>query len=105
MDLINKVALITGAGSGIGRQIALTYSQSGGAVGIADLNSDAANQTAQDIIKAGGEAMPLVMDVTDEQQVEQGTQDLVNHYGKIDVLVSNAGIQHIDPIISLDYAN
>jgi len=105
MDLSNKVALITGAGSGIGRQIALTYSQSGAAVGVADLNIDSATQTAQDILTAGGQAIPLTMDVTDEQQVEQGTQELVNKFGKIDVLVSNAGIQHINPIISLEYAN
>ena len=105
MDLNNKVALITGAGSGIGRQIALTYSQSGAAVGIADLNIDSANLTALDIVKAGGKAMPMAMDVTDEQQVEQGTEELVNEYGKIDILVSNAGIQHIDSIISLDYSN
>ena len=105
MNLNNKVALITGAGSGIGRQIALTFSQSGAAIGIADLNIDSATQTAQDITNAGGKAIPLTMDVTDEQQVEGGTQDLVSGFGKIDILVSNAGIQHIDPIISLDYAN
>ncbi len=105
MNLTNKVALITGAGSGIGRQIALTYSESGAAVGVADLNIDTAGQTAKDIIKAGGQAIPLTVDVTDEQQVEQGTQELVNEFGKIDILLSNAGIQHIDPIISLDYSD
>lgn len=105
MNLTNKVALITGAGSGIGRQIAVTFSQAGAAVGVADLNLDSATETALAIIKAGGQALPLTMDVTDEQQVEQGTQDLVNEFGKINILVSNAGIQHIDPIISLDYAN
>ena len=105
MDLKNKVALITGAGSGIGKQIALTFSQAGAAVGVADLNIDSATQTAQAITSAGGKAIPLAMDVTDEQQVEQGTQALVDEYARIDILVSNAGIQHIDPIISLDYAN
>ena len=105
MDLTNKVALITGAGRGIGKQIALTLAESGATVGVADLNIDSATKTADEIINAGGKAMPLAMDVTDEQQVDQGTQTLVDEYGSVDILVSNAGIQHIDPIISLDYAN
>ena len=105
MKLTNKVALITGAGSGIGKQMALTFAHSGAAVGVADLNIDSATQTVNDITNAGGKAMALAMDVTQEQQVDQGTQTLVDNFGRLDVLVSNAGIQHIDPIISLDYAN
>lgn len=105
MNLNNKVALVTGAGSGIGRQIALTFAHSGAAVGVADLNIESASRTAEEIETAGGQALTVPMDVTDEHQVEHGTQALVDQYGQVDVLVSNAGIQHIDPVISLDYAN
>ncbi len=105
MNLENKVALITGAGSGIGRQIALTFANNGAAVGIADLNVENAKQTANEIENNNGQAIAIAMDVTDEQQVDEGTQKLADHYGKIDVLMSNAGLQHIDPIISLEYQN
>lgn len=103
MNLKNKVALITGAGSGIGRQIAITFSQAGAAVGVADLNIETAKQTVTEIASQNGQATAISMDVTDEQQVNQGTQQLVNQYGKIDILMSNAGLQHVNPIISLEY--
>ena len=103
MDLKNKVALITGAGSGIGRQIAMTFAQAGASVGVADLNFESAKQTATEIESQNGQATAIAVDVTDEQQVDQGTQQLVDQYGKIDILMSNAGLQHVDPIISLKY--
>ena len=105
MDLKNKTALITGSGSGIGRQIALTFAQAGANVGVADLRIETAELTASEINNDKGNAIAIAMDVTDEQQVDQGTRELVDKYGKLDVLVSNAGFQHIDPIISLDFSD
>lgn len=103
-DLTGKVALVTGSASGIGRDIAQTYAKAGAAVGIADINMEAAEQTAQEIEQAGGKAIAIAMDVTDEQAVNDGVQKLVDAYGAIDILVSNAGIQIINPIdkMSLD---
>ncbi|MFM7010294.1 MAG: SDR family NAD(P)-dependent oxidoreductase, partial [Betaproteobacteria bacterium] len=69
MSLKGKVALVTGAASGIGRQAALTLAQKGAAVVIADLNQSAADAVATQIIEAGGKAMGVVMDVTDEAAV------------------------------------
>lgn len=97
-DLTGKVALVTGAASGIGRDIAETYAKSGAAVGIADINFDSAQQAAEAIIANGGKALAIEMDVTSEIAVNEGVQKMVDTFGAIDILVSNAGIQIIDPI-------
>lgn len=97
-DLTGKVALVTGSASGIGRDIAETYAKAGAAVGIADINLEAAQKTVEDIEAAGGKALAIVMDVTSESAVNEGVQKLVDTFGAIDILVSNAGIQIIDPI-------
>lgn len=97
-DLTGKVALVTGAASGIGRDIAETYAQAGAAVGIADINFAAAQQTATAIEAHGGQALAIAMDVTSESAVNEGVQKLIDTFGGIDILVSNAGIQIIDPI-------
>lgn len=103
MTTRNKVALITGSATGIGRRIAEAYVEAGLRVGIADINLTAATATAEEIGSAV--ALPLRMDVTKEEEVNTGVDALVQHYGSVDTLVSNAGIQHIDPIIDLDYGN
>ncbi|MDY0273188.1 MAG: SDR family NAD(P)-dependent oxidoreductase, partial [Advenella sp.] len=103
-SLKGKVALVTGAASGLGREIALTYAKAGAAVGIADLNIDGANKVAEEIINAGGKAIGVVMDVTSEEQVNQGVEAVVAEFGSIDILVSNAGIQTIESIDKFDYA-
>ena len=97
-DLTGKVALVTGAASGIGRDIAETYAKAGAAVGIADINLEAAQQTVDAIEAAGGRAVAIAMDVTSETAVNDGVQKLVDTFGGIDILISNAGIQIIDPI-------
>ncbi|MEC5209193.1 3-hydroxybutyrate dehydrogenase [Psychrobacter sp. PL15] len=104
-DLTGKVALITGAAGGIGRDIAETYAQAGAAVGIADINMAAAQQTVDTIEAAGGRALAIVMDVTSEDAVNNGVQKLVDTFGSIDILVSNAGIQLIDPINKMSFDN
>ncbi len=94
-----RVAIVTGAASGIGKEIALRLAAEGGIPVIADLNLDAANATAKEIKalykdkSGGGDSFAVAMNVTDEAQVEKGVTDTMAKYGKIDILVSNAGIQ------------
>jgi len=104
MKLQGKVALVTGAASGIGRAIARTYAHEGARVVIADLRLAAAEEAAQDIVRAGGEALAVAMDVTDEQAVEQGVRDTLSRFAQLDILVSNAGIQIVHPLEEFTYA-
>ena len=92
LTLKDKVALVTGAASGIGKEIAETYARAGAKVAIADLNLDAAKAAAAAIGKAGGSAMGVAMDVTSEQQVNEGCAAVAKAYGPVDILISNAGI-------------
>ena len=104
MKLDGKVALITGAASGIGHQIARRYVEAGGRVAIADLNLDAAKAAAKEL---GGEkdAIAVAMDVTKEDEVNAGVEATVSAFGKIDILVSNAGIQIVHPIEDFPFAD
>ncbi|KJK01035.1 3-hydroxybutyrate dehydrogenase [Pseudomonas sp. 21] len=103
MNALNgKVAVVTGAASGIGKQIALTLAQAGAAVAIADLQQDAAQRVVVEIEAAGGRALAVAMDVTDEQAVDSGIERVVATFGGLDILVSNAGIQIVNPL--QDYA-
>ena len=105
MKLKDKSTIVTGAASGIGKDIALVYAREGAKVAIADLNLDAANATAKEIQAAGGKAMGVAMDVTNEQQVNDGVASVVKTFGSVDVLVSNAGIQIVHPIEEFSYAD
>ena len=100
-----KVAMITGAASGIGHEIALRFAAEGGIPVIADLNLEAANAAADGIRAKGGDAFAVAMDVVDEAAVEKGVADTMAKFGRIDVLVSNAGIQIIKPIVELSLAD
>jgi 3-hydroxybutyrate dehydrogenase len=97
-NLNGKVAVVTGAASGIGKQIALTLSAAGAAIAIADLNQDGANAVAEEIKQAGGKAIGVAMDVTNEEAVNQGIDKVAAEFGSIDILISNAGIQIVNPI-------
>lgn len=103
MVLRDKVALITGAASGIGKEIALEFAKEGAKIVIADLNLDAATVAAQEIESAGGAAMAVAMNVTDEAQVDKGVADAVAAYGGLDILISNAGIQIVHPIVDFPF--
>ncbi len=103
MTLEGKVALVTGAASGIGRRIAEVYAQHGAAVAIADLNLDGASATAREIEAAGGKAIGVKMDVTSEDDVDLGVAEVVRRFGKVDILVSNAGIQIVKPVEEFAY--
>ena len=105
MKLQGKVALVTGAASGIGKAIAQRYAIEGAAVVIADMNSDAANAAAADIKSAGGDALGVAMDVTSEDAVNAGVAATVAAYGRVDILVSNAGIQIVHPLEEFTYAD
>ena len=104
MRLKDKVAIITGAASGIGREIAFAYAREGAKVAIADLNQAAADKTAAEIKGKGGNAIGVAMDVTNEAQVDAGVETTAKALGGIDVLVSNAGIQIVKPVVEFPYA-
>lgn len=105
MKLQNKVAIITGAGSGIGKEIALTFAKEGAKIVVADLDKKTAEETVQEIADIGGTAMSVLMDVTKEDQVDAGVKSVCDKFGGVDILVSNAGIQHIDPIDKLSFSD
>jgi len=104
MRLKDKSAIITGAASGIGKDIAFGFAREGAKVAIADLKQEAADATAAEIRAAGGIAMGVKMDVADEQAVNDGVAAVVAEFGGVDVLVSNAGIQIVHPIDKYPFA-
>jgi 3-hydroxybutyrate dehydrogenase len=104
MRLKDKVAVVTGAASGIGMEIARTYLREGAKVAIADLRLDAANATALELDSTGCKCIAVGMDVTDERQVDVGIEKVVEAFGRIDVLVSNAGIQTVAPVDQFEFA-
>ena len=104
-SLNGKVALITGAASGLGKAIAELYAQHGASVAIADINQDAADKVAAEINAAGGKALGVAMDVTSEDAVDAGTDKVVAAFGRLDILISNAGVQIINPIEQFAFAD
>jgi 3-hydroxybutyrate dehydrogenase len=105
MRLKDKSAIITGAASGIGKDIAIVFAREGAKVAIADLNKDAAETTAGEIRDGGGEALGVAMVVTDEKAVNDGVAAVAAAFGGVDVLVSNAGIQIVHPLEEFTYAD
>lgn len=103
MRLKNKVALITGSASGIGKEIAIIYAREGAKVAIADLNLEAAEATAREIDPSGDVAIGIAMDVTEEAQVDAGTAKIIETFGALDILVSNAGIQIVAPLVDYEF--
>jgi len=101
----DKVAIVTGAASGIGKEIALRFAAEGGVPVIADLNFDAADATAREIKAQGSDAFAVAMNVVDEAAVEKGVADTMAKYRRIDLLVSNAGIQIVKPIVDFPFAD
>ena len=104
MRLKDKVAVITGAASGIGKEIATTFAREGGKVVIADLDQKAADATAAELDPTGARAIGVAMDVANDEQVNAGIARSIANFGALDVLVSNAGIQIVDPIVDFEFA-
>lgn len=104
MKLENKIAIVTGAASGIGKEIALRYAQEGAKVVIADLAIGPAKAAAEEFGTKGYRAMAVAMDVTNEDQVNAGVAEVVKAWGGVDILVSNAGIQIVHPIEEFPFA-
>jgi 3-hydroxybutyrate dehydrogenase len=104
MKLDGKVALITGAASGIGHGIAKRYLLAGARVVIADLNADGAARAAQELADKRS-AIGVGMDVAKEDQVNAGVEQAVKTFGRIDILVSNAGIQIVHPVEEFPFAD
>ncbi|MGQ0546994.1 MAG: SDR family NAD(P)-dependent oxidoreductase, partial [Betaproteobacteria bacterium] len=100
MRLKGRCAIVTGAASGIGAEIARVYVDAGAKVCIADIDGEAAQRKASEL---GG--LGLRMDVTSEDDVERGVDEAARELGGIDILVSNAGLQHIDSIADVSFQN
>jgi 3-hydroxybutyrate dehydrogenase len=99
--LNGKTAIVTGSASGIGKQIALRFAREGAKVAVADLDHGRAQEVVSEIMFGGGIAMEVAMDVADEAQVKAGVDEVAARLGSVDILVSNAGIQHIAPLVDL----
>ena len=104
MKLKEKICIVTGAASGLGEGIAKRYVAEGARVAIADLNTDAAEETADRLSDMGpGKAIGVTMNVTDEKSVNDGVAAVVAEWGGVDVLVSNAGIQIVHNIVDFPF--
>jgi 3-hydroxybutyrate dehydrogenase len=105
MQLKDKTAIVTGAASGIGKEIARQFVRQGAKVAIADLNLDAAHATADELNSSGGSTLAIEMDVTDEAEVNAGVDQVCRRFGGVDILVSNAGIQIVSPVDQFSFAD
>lgn len=101
MELQGQVAVITGGASGIGRAIALRYAQAGANVAIGDLNAAGAEETAAMVRKAGAQAIARTTDVSNYDQVQALIAEAVKTFGKIEIMVNNAGIARIAPFLEM----
>ncbi len=97
--LDTKVALVTGSGSGIGKEIATLYAQQGASVIVADINQAAAEQVSAEITTQGHKARALKLDVSDEEQVRAAMTAVRQEQGRLDILVNNAGVSHVGSIL------
>jgi len=104
MRLKDKVAVVTGAASGIGKEIARTFAKEGAKIIIADLNQPGADAAAKELDPSGKRAVGVAMDVSNEAQVEAGMEKAIGAFGRLDVLVSNAGIQIVAPLDQFEFA-
>lgn len=97
----DKVVLVTGAGSGIGRGIALRFAEDGAKVGVVGRNMANIEQTAHMVRKIGGQVLVLKADVSESSAVDEAVAKLVAHFGRLDIMMANAGIGEVVPILSM----
>ncbi|WP_297160634.1 SDR family NAD(P)-dependent oxidoreductase [Thermogemmatispora sp.] len=103
--LDGKAALITGAGSGIGEQIALLFAHQGARVVVADVRPEAAQRVAEMIVSSGGQARAWTLDVSEEEQVCAAVAEMAAREGRLDILVNNAGISHVGTVLETSLAD
>jgi len=102
VQLPGKVALVTGAGRGIGRAIALGLAQAGARVAVNDINPDTAERTAREIRDGGGEAIAFAADVANKLAVHTMINGCLERWGRLDILVNNAGVEPKASILTMD---
>lgn len=106
MRLMNKVAIVTGAASGMGKSIALLYAKEGAKVVVSDLNLEGAHKVAEEIISAGGTALSIKTNVAVEEDIQTLVDTAVSTYGTVDILVNNAGIMdNFEPAADIEDKN
>jgi len=99
---VDKVVFITGSATGIGRGITLAFAQEGATVVLTDANADALAQTAKEASEAGGRQLDwFKMDVTKQEEIAKAVQAVIDKYGRIDVLINNAGVSTMNPVVDL----
>ncbi len=106
MKLNGKVAIVTGAGSGIGRAISLTFAREGASLLVVDINLESANETTQ-LIKESvkmDNAVSFQADVADPENAEAIVKAAIEHFGQLDILVNNAGVGGMGSVVDIDYA-
>lgn len=94
-SLVGKTAIITGAGSGIGRAIAVLFARQGAQVAVFDQDDQAGRAAAEDILSNGGKANHYVVDISSQEDVQKCVHKVIQQYGRIDILVNNAGVAHV----------
>jgi len=101
MRFENKVCLVTGGGSGIGKAICTRLASEGGKIAVVDLNADHGNQTVKEITDAGGQALFAQCDVSQEEQVQSAVNAAVEKWGKLDILVNDAAMMTFKNVVDL----
>lgn len=104
-DVKDKVVLVTGAAAGLGEGYAHIFAESGCKVACADINREKVEETAADIVSQGGEARAFAVDVTKQDSIRQMVKQIMDAYGRIDVLVNNAGVECIEPFVDVSEAH
>ncbi|HCS55315.1 glucose 1-dehydrogenase [Rubinisphaera sp.] len=105
MSLENKVAIVTGGTSGIGRETAIQFASAGAKVVIAGRREEEGNAVVETIVKAGGTAMFVQTDIADEGQVKNLIEETVQNYGRLDIAFNNAGVEMTGPLVDMTEAD